>query len=100
MIIERIVEIPADRRITLEVPEEASTGKARVTIQFPVRNGKQPDGVFPPEAKGQISNEAFRQALGRAYGAWENNPWTSHLEDVNAIREEWERPTHVATDRP
>ena len=43
----------------------------------------------PLEARGQSSNEAFRNALRRAYGAWKDNPWTNHLEDINAMRDEW-----------
>ena len=36
MTITQTVDIPASRRITLEVPREAPTGKANVIIQFPV----------------------------------------------------------------
>jgi len=92
MTIEQIVEIPADRRITFEVPQGVTTGRARVIIQFPAQDGRHSDGFFPPEAGGRISDEAFRRALDCAYGAWKDNPWDSHLEDVNAIRDEWERP--------
>ena len=88
MTIEQTVEIPASRQITLEVPREVPAGKARVVIQFPVRD--EAHTAVPQEAKGQMSNEAFRQALRRAHGAWKNNPWKNHLDDVNAMRDEWE----------
>ena len=91
MTIEQTVEIPASRRLTLEIPEEVPVGRARVLIQFPFKEDAQTTAqgdneAIPPEAKGQINNEAFRRALSRAYGAWKDNPWTNHLEDINAIR--------------
>jgi len=89
MTIEQTVEIPANRRLTLEIPEEVPVGKARVLIQFPSKDDMQIGEAVPPEAKGQISNGAFRRALSRAYGAWKDNPWASHLEDINAMRDEW-----------
>ena len=88
MTITQTVEIPADRRITLEVPREVPTGKANIIIQFPVKEDEKTTGV-PLEAKGLLNNEAFRQALRRAHGAWKDNPWTNHLDDVNAMRDEW-----------
>ncbi|MCL2833385.1 MAG: hypothetical protein FWD78_09475 [Treponema sp.] len=36
MTIEQIVEIPADRRIVLQVPPEVPTGRTSVIIQFPM----------------------------------------------------------------
>jgi len=95
MTIEQTVTIPADHRLTLEIPEEVPAGKAQVLIQFPVREAVQATGrgfseAVPLEAKGQSSNEAFRNALRRAYGAWKDNPWTNHLEDINDMRNEWE----------
>jgi len=45
-----------------------------------------------PYYKGEcpICNDAFRQALRRAYGAWKDNPWTDCVEDIRAMRDEWE----------
>ena len=88
MTVEQIVEIPASRRIALEVPHEVPAGKARVVIQFPVRDEAYP--VVPPDEKGQMSSPAFREALRRAQGAWKDNPWTNCIEDINAMRDEWE----------
>ena len=91
MIIEQIIEIPVSRRITIELPEEVPVGKARFIIQFSIhQEDTQAGNTIPPEAKGQNNNEAFRQALRRAYGAWKDKPWTNHLEDVNAMRDEWD----------
>jgi len=87
MTIEQTVEIPASRRLIIDVPREVPDGQARIIIQFPVSD-EEHDAV-PQEAKGQINNEAFRQALRRAHGAWKDNPWENHLNDVNAIRDEW-----------
>jgi hypothetical protein len=36
MTIEQTVDIPADRRITIEVPREIPAGRTNVIIQFPV----------------------------------------------------------------
>ena len=36
MTLTQTVDIPADRRITLEIPREVTADKAYVTIQFPV----------------------------------------------------------------
>jgi len=90
MVVEQIVEIPADRRITLEVPREVPLGSARIIIQFPTL---EEDNVFTvsPEARGQTNNGSFRTALRRAFGAWQDNPWVNHLEDINAMRDEWDR---------
>jgi len=88
MTIEQTVEIPADRRITLEVPPDVPAGKAHVIIQFPVRETAYP--VVPPDEKGKMSSPAFREALRRSYGAWKDNPWTNCIEDINAMRDEWE----------
>ena len=88
MTITQTVDIPESRRITLEVPREVPTGKTRLVIQFPFQEDIQPKDI-PQEAKGQLNNEDFRQALCRAHGAWKDNPWTNHLADINAIRDEW-----------
>jgi hypothetical protein len=89
MIIEQTVEITADRRIILEVPLEVPAGKAQVLIQFPVRDEMQ--ATIPPEAKGCMNHPEFRDALSRAQGAWKDNPWTNHVDDVRVMREEWEK---------
>jgi hypothetical protein len=91
MTIEQTVKIPADGRFTFEIPPQKQAGMARVIIQFPVREDGQTDESIPLEAKGQTSNEAFRNALRRVNGAWKDNPWANHIEDVNAIRDEWEQ---------
>jgi hypothetical protein len=89
MTIEKTIEVPANRRITIDVPPQTPTG-AYIIIQFPIREEAQIDNRIPLEAKGQTNNEAFRNALRRANGAWKDNPWINHIEDVNAMRDEWE----------
>jgi len=95
MTIEQTVEIPASHRLTIDIPEEVPAGRAQVIIQFPVLEDAQTAGresgeAVPPEARGQSGNAAFRNALRNAYGAWKDNPWTNHLEDINAMRDEWD----------
>jgi hypothetical protein len=89
MTITQTVEIPASRQITLDIPREVPEGRARVIIQFPVREEEAISSI-PPDARGQINNESFRNALLCAYGAWQDNPWKNHIEDINAIRDEWD----------
>jgi len=88
MIIEQTVEIPADHRLTIEVPHEVPSGKARVVILFPALDEAYP--VVPPEEKGKMSSAAFRETLRRSYGAWKDNPWKNCIEDINAMRDDWE----------
>jgi len=88
MTITQTVEIPADHRLIINVPREVPSGKTQVIIQFPV-HAEETDAVVPLDAKGQMNNEAFRKALNCAYGAWQNNPWTNYLEDINKMRDEW-----------
>jgi len=89
MTITQTIEIPADRRITLEVPREVPSGRTQVIFQFPVQ-AEETDAAVPTDAKGQINNNAFRSALNNAYGAWQDNPWKNHLEDINKMRDEWD----------
>ncbi|MCL2043489.1 MAG: hypothetical protein FWG89_05055 [Treponema sp.] len=89
MTIEQIVEIPASRRITLDVPKAVPEGKTRVIIQFPLEDTQINDTILP-EANSQGNNKNLRHALRRAYGAWKDNPWGNHIEDVNTMRDEWE----------
>jgi hypothetical protein len=96
MTIQQTVTIPADHRLTLEIPQEIPAGRAQVLIQFPIREGAQAADrgtgeTVPSEDRGQSSNETFRNALRRAYGAWKDNPWTNYAEDINAMRNEWYR---------
>ena len=88
MTITQTVEIPADHRLTIDVPNEVPAGEAQIIIQFPVQGKPYP--VVPPGEKGKMSSPAFREALRRSYGAWKDNPWTNHIEDINAMRDEWE----------
>ena len=84
------VEVPASRRVTIDVPPEIPIGTMRLVIQFPLQEDMQ-TAAIPQENKGQLNSEAFRQALRRAHGAWKDNPWTNHLDDINTMRDEWEQ---------
>ena len=88
MTITQTVDIPADHRLTIDVPNEVPAGEAQITIQFPVQGKPYP--VVPPDEKGKMSSAAFREVLRRTQGAWKDNPWTNHIEDINAMRDEWE----------
>ena len=49
MTITQTVEIPADRRITFEVPRKIPEGKTDVVIQFPNREKAQPAAAEKPK---------------------------------------------------
>ena len=85
MTIEQTVEIPANHRLTIEVPHEIPVGRAILAFT-PASDGEK---ALPDEARGQSRNEAFRRALRRAYGAWADKPWENAAEDINALRDEW-----------
>jgi hypothetical protein len=86
MTIQQTVDIPASRRLTIEVPREIPAG--RVLLAFtPVPAG---DEALPEKSRGQSKDEAFRRALRRAYGAWADKPWENAAEDINAMRDEWD----------
>jgi len=51
------VKVPADRRITLEVPREVPIGETTIIIQFPVRE--------IPEKKRMMSPEEEKAAINR-----------------------------------
>jgi len=95
MTVTQTVKVTDDRRVFFDfiAPKEIPVGETRVIIQFPVKDEARTvpqESVLPPEAVGQMNNEAFRQALRRVQGAWKDNPWTNHLEDINAMRDEWD----------
>jgi hypothetical protein len=83
MTITQTVDITDSRRITLDVPPQIPAGKTCLVIQFPLQEDLQTDSAIKQKPKER--NDALR----RAYGAWKDNPWTNHLEDVNALRDEW-----------
>jgi hypothetical protein len=83
MTITQTVDITDSRRITFDVPPQIPVGKTCLVIQFPFQKDVHTDSVVK-EKTGE-----HKEALRRAYGAWKDNPWTNHLEDVSAIRDEW-----------
>jgi hypothetical protein len=88
MVVEQTVEIPASRRLTIEVPPEVPVGKIILTFT--------PVPELSSTARGQSKNEAFRNALRRGYGAWKEKPWENSLQDIRAMREEWGRYGHCS----
>ena len=56
MTIEQTVDIPADRRITIEVPPQIPTGRTNVIIQFPVPADTQPEGNAAKNSPTPISD--------------------------------------------
>jgi hypothetical protein len=86
MTIEQMVEISADHRLHLDIdlPESAG-GKATVIVHFPVQEDQTAE-------KTGYSTEWERTlaVLKRAQGAWKDNPWKNYMEDLHAMRSEWD----------
>jgi len=64
MTIEQTVEITDSRKITFDVPKEVPAGRARVIIQFPVRDNKPISrffGILSPDTYGD--GVAYQRAM-------------------------------------
>jgi hypothetical protein len=91
MIFEQMVDIPADRRLTLDVPCEVPAGRAILTFT-PAAKLDNDAGIIeaiPEVSKGNSGDETFRRAIRMLQGAWKDNPWENCIEDIRAMREEW-----------
>ena len=105
MIYEQLVDIPADHKLTIEVPREVPAG--RVVLTFTTESGEAvKDCAYWHTAplveldaeierrRGRPVTDAdelklFRGIL-RAQGAWKDNPWENCIEDIRTMREEWD----------
>ena len=104
MVIEQTVEIPENRRLTIEIPREIPAGRVILTFT-PQSSGAVKNSEYwhtaplaeldaeierrlrrPPADEDEL--KLFRGIL-RTQGAWKNNPWENCIEDIRAIREEW-----------
>ena len=72
MTIEQIVEIPANRRLTIEVPREIPAGRTIL--------------AFTPVKTEQIKERGFGCAKGQFRMA---EDFDAPLEDFNAMRDDW-----------
>ena len=101
MVIEQTVDILADHRLTIEVPREAPAGRARLTFNpqsatsdYSAESGEQGNAsaiaAIPEASRGNSSDPAFRRAIRSLQGAWKDNPWENCIEDIRAMREEWD----------
>ncbi|GHU90353.1 hypothetical protein FACS189476_10360 [Spirochaetia bacterium] len=86
MSVTQTVEIPANHRLTIDVPREVPVGPVVLTFTPAMVREK---ATVPLEARGQSNSGDFRHALRRAYGAWAANPWENCIEDIRAMRGEW-----------
>jgi hypothetical protein len=80
MTIEQTVEIPADHRLILELPQEIPAGKAEITLSIspkarPVKAPRQT--AFDPRLKGAVDpamygkGEVTGDIIGPFYDEWE-----------------------------
>jgi hypothetical protein len=92
MTIEQTVEIPADHRLTLEVPREIPEGRAVIAFTPASADLRSVDFQSAAPA-GETPDDEWQKTLAvlkGAHGAWKDKPWTTHLEDIRAMREEWD----------
>jgi hypothetical protein len=100
MTIEQTVEVPANHRLTLEVPPEIPAGKVQVLFRFPVENrdaGISLDTEIERRLGRPPANEKERSewaewletmtAIRQAHGAWAAHPWVNALEEIRAERD-------------
>jgi hypothetical protein len=99
MFIERTVEIPADHRLTIEVPREIPEGKTRVIIQFPAPAcGSAEAGIdfapsYPPEeaikAAAQRLANPNRRLPSSYRGILSPDTYGDGLAYQQKLRDEW-----------
>jgi hypothetical protein len=79
MTIEQTVEIPADHRLVLDLPEDVPSGTAEIEIT-----------ITPRKKKSYHTAESLRQFQGR----WKNSPRFGRdgVEIQREMRSEWDNP--------
>ena len=83
MTMTKTVRILANSR-TVEIPREIPAGEVIIAFTPVSAKNHADQEINKPE-------QSISAALRRAQGAWKNNPWTNHLEDVNTMRNEWDQ---------
>jgi hypothetical protein len=85
MTIEQIVEIPADRKITVELPPDTPTGAARLKLSV-----SHDEGTV--QKTGKMSRQT--RALLKLYGCLRDSPLFEGdpIEIQKKMRAEWDRP--------
>jgi hypothetical protein len=89
MTLQQTIKIPANRRVhfDFDLPRDIPTGAAKIEFTItPFRSPRpEADCKSTPDAR-----EEFRRVVRETHGAWSAHPWTNHLADVRAMREEWD----------
>ena len=93
MTIEHTVDIPANRRITIEVPPQIPTGRTNVIIQFPVSEDTQPKNTISSNSDGKIclTNETINEMLKDCPHTRALTGILSDMEDVDLDKMRMER---------
>jgi hypothetical protein len=98
MIIEQTIEIPANRKITLEVPKEVPTGTVILTFT-PVAGAGQRSGVklppsYSPEEALAIAvrhrSGQNRAPISRYFGILSSGTFGDGVQYQRQIRDEWD----------
>ncbi|GHV96728.1 hypothetical protein AGMMS50293_30480 [Spirochaetia bacterium] len=94
MSVTQTVEIPANHRLTIEVPREVPVGKARITLTSETEVSG--DGFRIPLVSWfqKRREERFRRAVIGVTGCLANNPAFkgNAVEIQRRMRAEWDRP--------
>jgi hypothetical protein len=92
MTIEQTVEIPASRRLVLELPEETPIGTAKIAIT-PVSelSAEEPKGILIGEFMRRIYGEPEKKPEKKPLGPGEKwvNPILGIAKDTNLTLERW-----------
>jgi hypothetical protein len=78
MTLEQTVDIPADRRLYLELPETVPSGRTKLILNFE---------ALPSQSAAPLKNELspeLRAAMQEAEEKWRYNK--AHREEINAFR--------------
>jgi len=67
MTITQTVEIPADRRLTIDIPREVPTGRTNILIQFPDKKEVQPLTPIIKDGKTKFSKKELDDFLKNAH---------------------------------
>ena len=91
MIIEQTIEVPANRRITLEVPIEVPAGKAILTYTV-VPGKEEPECTREIWPNNRISQEELKEKLQKLRGSLGENAFGA-LDGItyqSKVRSEWD----------
>ncbi|MDR0550847.1 MAG: hypothetical protein LBG72_02380 [Spirochaetaceae bacterium] len=91
MTIEQTVEIPASRKIMLDLPEETPIGTAQATIKLKFSASNEPEGISSREFVRRMWGESYKKPEMKPLAPGEKwvNPILGIAKDTNLTLERW-----------